>query len=228
MMESENNRKNTSNSYEEAFSSFINRSTKRLRRQPSLIFPALFAYIRGLYYRMKFLLLFKKIRIGAHFRVYGRLTITGPGSVILGKDCLILSQMTKPVCITTQLSDSRVIIGDHVGLNGTSIVCFDEIVVDDYSNIADAYITDSSSHPLSADRRLYSALDIPVEKVHIGKNVWISTHVVILKGVRIGENSVIGAFSLVNKSLPMDILAAGIPAKPIKKLPDEALLKQDG
>lgn len=226
-MKSDNNRQSASPLYEKTFSSFINRSIKRLKRQPYLFLPALFAYIRGLYYRVKFRLLFKKIKIGAHFRVYGRLIIAGPGSVLFGKDCFILSQMTKTVCITTQLPESKIIIGDHVGLNGTSIVCFDEIVIDDYCNVADAYITDSSAHPLSIDRRLYGALDIPAKKVHIGKNVWISTHVVILKGVQIGENSVIGAFSLVRNSLSANILAAGIPAKVLRKLPDKAFPEQD-
>lgn len=214
--------------YENAFSSFSSRSIKRLKKQPYLLIPGFLAYLRGIYYRVKFRLLLKKIKIGPHFRVYGRLIITGPGSVTFGKDCFILSQMTKTVCITTQLPGSEVIIGNHVGFNGTSIVCFDEVKIDDFSNIADAYITDSSAHPLSPDRRLYTASDIPAEKVHIGKNVWISTHVVILKGVHIGENSVVAAFSLVRKSLPADTLAGGIPAKPIKELPDKALLMQEG
>jgi acetyltransferase-like isoleucine patch superfamily enzyme len=113
-----------------------------------------------------------------------------------------------------------------VGLNGTSIVCFDQIEIAEYSNIADAYITDSSAHPLSPDRRLYTATDITAEKVHIGKNVWISTHVVILKGVHIGENSVVAACSLVRKSLPPNILAAGIPAEVIRKLPSSYLPKE--
>jgi acetyltransferase-like isoleucine patch superfamily enzyme len=227
MDESEKINKNAA-PYENAFSSFSNRSIKRLKKQPYLLLPGFLAYLRGIYYRVKFRLLLKKIKIGPHFRVYGRLIITGPGSVTFGKDCFILSQMTKTVCITTQLPGSEVIIGNHVGFNGTSIVCFDEVKIDDFSNIADAYITDSSAHPLSPDRRLYTASDIPAEKVHIGKNVWISTHVVILKGVHIGENSVVAAFSLVRKSLPADTLAGGIPAKPIKELPDKALLMQEG
>ncbi len=225
-MKSDNNSKNLL-SYEGAFSSFLHSSIRRLKKQPYLFMPALRAYLKGLYYRIKFRIFFKKVKIGSHFRVYGNLIITGPGDVTFGKDCFILSQMTKTVCITTQMPESKVIIGSHVGLNGTSIVCFDEISIDDFSNIADAYITDSSAHFLSPDRRLYSASEIPAEKVNIGKNVWVSTHVVILKGVKIGENSVIGAFSLVRNNIPSNVLAAGVPAKPIKELPEKALLKQD-
>lgn len=225
-MKPNNRRKNVSYIYEEAFSSFRNRSLKRLKRQPYLLLPGLIAYIRGLYYKFKFRIFFKNVKIGTHFRVYGRLVITGPGYVFFGRDCFVLSQITKTVRITTQVPNSTVVIGNHVGLNGTSIVCFDQIEIGEYSNIADAYITDSSAHPLSPDRRLYTATDIPAEKVHIGKNVWISTHVVILKGVHIGENSVVAACSLVRKSLPPNILAAGIPAEVIRKLPSSYLPKE--
>lgn len=213
------NSKNSSYAYEEAFSSFVKRSIERLKREPYLLIPGLVAYMRGLYYRVKFKCLFKGVKIGAHLRVYGRLSISGPGQVIMGKDCFVLSQMTKTVRITTQVPKSKVIIGDHVGLNGTSIVCYDQIEIGEFSNVADAYITDSSAHPLSPDRRIYSAQEVPAEKVSIGKNVWISTHVVILKGVHIGENSVVGACSLVRESLPPNILAAGIPARAIRAIP---------
>jgi acetyltransferase-like isoleucine patch superfamily enzyme len=213
------NGRNTPCSYEELFSSFFKRTKERLKKEPYLLIPGLVAYVRGLYYRVKFKCLFKRVRIGWHFRVYGKLSITGPGQVIIGKDCFILSQMTKMVCITTQIPDSKLTIGDHVGLNGTSIVCYDQIEIGEFSNIADAYITDSSAHPISPDRRIYSAQEMPAEKVSIGKNVWISTHVVILTGVHIGENSVVGAFSLVRNSLPPNILAAGIPARVLRVIP---------
>jgi acetyltransferase-like isoleucine patch superfamily enzyme len=205
--------------YEEAFSSFTKRSLKRIKKEPYIFFPGLMAYLKGLSYKIKFKLLFKNIKIGKHFRVYGKLIITGPGRVIFGNDCFIISQVTKTVRITTMLPDSKLILGDHVGLNGTSIVCTDEINIGDFSNIADAYITDTSAHPISIDRRLYSVKDVPTEKIYIGRNVWVSVNSVILKGVHIGDNSVIGACSLVRKSLPPNILAAGIPAKIIQELP---------
>jgi acetyltransferase-like isoleucine patch superfamily enzyme len=205
--------------YEEAFSSFTKRSLKRIKNEPYILIPGLMAYLKGLYYKIKFKLLFKSVKIGRHFRVYGKLIITGPGRVIFGNDCFIISQVTKTVRIKSMLPDSKLILGDHVGLNGTSIVCRDKISIGDFSNIADAYITDTSAHPISIDRRLYSAQDVPAEKVYIGKNVWISVNSVILKGVSIGDNSVIGACSLVRKSLPANVLAAGLPAKIIRELP---------
>jgi len=204
---------------EETFSSFTKRSLARLKKQPYILLPGLIAYLRGIYYKIKFRVLLKKIRVGKHFRVYGRLIITGPGHISFGDDCIINSNVTKTVRLKTQLPNSKVIFGSHVGLNGTSIVCSDQIEIDDFAHIADAFITDTPSHPLSIDRRLYAPLDIPAERVYIGKNVWISVSVVILKGVNIGDNSVIAACSLVRKDIPANVLVAGIPVTTLRELP---------
>jgi acetyltransferase-like isoleucine patch superfamily enzyme len=57
-----------------------------------------------------------------------------------------------------------------------------------------------------------------VKNVEIGKNVWLGAHSIILKGVKIGDNSIIGAGSVVTKDIPPNSIAAGVPAKVIKKI----------
>ena len=54
--------------------------------------------------------------------------------------------------------------------------------------------------------------------VNIGDNVWICTGAMILPGVTIGENSIIGAGSVVTKDIPPTSLAVGNPCKVIRKL----------
>lgn len=71
----------------------------------------------------------------------------------------------------------------------------------------------------------YSDLEIPVMErqlstkgdISIEDNVWIGEHSVILSGVTIGKNSIIGANSVVTKSIPENCMAAGVPAEVIKK-----------
>ena len=67
---------------------------------------------------------------------------------------------------------------------------------------------------------IYSVSTIDDKKgvVVLKKNCKIGTHSVIMPGVVIGENSIVGAFSFVNKDIPDNVIAIGVPAKIIKKL----------
>lgn len=62
-----------------------------------------------------------------------------------------------------------------------------------------------------------STIDNKKGKVTIKKNAKVGTHSVIMPGVTVGENAVIGAFSFVTKDVPKDALAMGIPAKIVKR-----------
>lgn len=76
----------------------------------------------------------------------------------------------------------------------------------------------TACHPLDAPTR--NTFAEWAEPVTIGDNVWIGGGVTILPGVTIGDNVVIGAGSVVCRDLPSDCVAAGNPAKVIKRIPD--------
>ena len=59
---------------------------------------------------------------------------------------------------------------------------------------------------------------VKTKKVVVGQNVFLGSNVVILKGVTIGDNSVIANCSVVTKSIPENVIAAGVPAKVIRRL----------
>ena len=59
---------------------------------------------------------------------------------------------------------------------------------------------------------------VMTREIVIGENVWITSRVIILPGVHIGRNSVIGAGSVVSRDIPPDSFAAGNPARAIKKV----------
>jgi len=63
-----------------------------------------------------------------------------------------------------------------------------------------------------------STIDRKEGKVVLKKNCKIGSHSVIMPGVTVGENAVVGAFSFVNKDIPDNAVAFGIPAKVVKKL----------
>lgn len=60
--------------------------------------------------------------------------------------------------------------------------------------------------------------DNHLEPIHIGKNVWIGSHVTILPRVTIGNNAIIAAGAVVTKDVPADMVAGGVPAKAIKHI----------
>lgn len=57
-----------------------------------------------------------------------------------------------------------------------------------------------------------------IEPIKIGRHVWVGEKVTILKGVHIGDNSIIGAGSIVTKNIPSNVIAVGNPARVIKEI----------
>jgi acetyltransferase-like isoleucine patch superfamily enzyme len=190
----------------------------RIGKNPHLLVPAGLAWLRGWWYRMLFRMQGKHFSAGPMFRVYGPMRISGPGRVRFGHNCLIISNAIKPVCIRTLALEAEVTLGDNAGLNGTSIQCVQQVEIGAWSNIADAYITDTAAHTLSRRRRLQDVSEAHAAPVRIGRNVWISVQVVVLHGVSIGDNSVIGACSLIRKDVPADVFGAGNPFRVIRSI----------
>ncbi len=125
-------------------------------------------------------------------------------------------------CLFVVREKSRLIIGNNVGMSGTTIVCTKEIKIGDNVKIGgNVCIYDTDFHSLNHENRKNSIsdkLDTKKEKVHISNNVFIGAHSTILKGVSIGENSIIGACSVVTKSVPANEVWGGNPILFIKKL----------
>ena len=66
-----------------------------------------------------------------------------------------------------------------------------------------------------------STIDNKTGQIKLKKNCKIGSHSLIMPGVTVGENAVIGAFSFVNRNVPDNVVAAGVPVKVIKKLEGE-------
>jgi acetyltransferase-like isoleucine patch superfamily enzyme len=63
-----------------------------------------------------------------------------------------------------------------------------------------------------------STIDNKEGQINLKKNCKIGSHSVVMPGVTIGENTIIGAYSFVNKDVPNNVIAAGVPIKIIKKI----------
>ena len=98
------------------------------------------------------------------------------------------------------------------------IVCHEKIEIGNHVTVAanvSFFDHDHNYHYLEGELRLDGFSTAPIV---IGDNVWIGEKVIILKGVSIGKNAIIAAGAIVNKDIPENSIAGGIPAKKIKSL----------
>lgn len=134
-------------------------------------------------------------------------------------------------------SNKLVRIGRYTSLNGPNmeIRCkIHPIEIGKFCSIASDVIIQEYNHPVNNLSTFYVGkkffnIDQSNEAkskgpIIIGHDVWIGTHSVILSGVEIGNGAVIAANSVVNKSIPPYTIAAGSPAKVIKKRFDNVLI----
>ena len=112
-----------------------------------------------------------------------------------------------------------------MGCGGGGVFVGDRVLIAHNVNIFD-----NDTHPTSsAERRRDAELifasgvredftSLAVRPVHIGDDAWIGCNACVLKGVAIGNGAIIGAGSVVTKDVPDYCVAAGNPAKVVKKL----------
>lgn len=120
--------------------------------------------------------------------------------------------------ILAMQEDSEVIIGDNVVMaNGASIQAVSKVTIEDNVMIGiNCFLVDTDGHDLSPAKRMTGTPK--TGHITIKKNVVIFYNSLVLKGVTIGENSVIGSCSVVTKDIPPNVFAAGNPAKVIRNI----------
>lgn len=113
-------------------------------------------------------------------------------------------------------------IGDHVYANfNLTIVDDGQCHIGNYVMFAPNVVISTTGHPLHPSLRDKGAqFSLPVV---IKDHVWIGSNVTIMPGVTIGENSVIGAGSVVTRDIPDNVVASGVPCRVMREITDEDL-----
>jgi acetyltransferase-like isoleucine patch superfamily enzyme len=153
------------------------------------------------------------------------LVYISPGSsVIIGKNLSIRTERTSNLIglnrrsiIATHHAKAEIIIGDDCGFSGAVIGARQSIRIGSKVMVgANVLITDFDWHPIDPLTRHTGE---PTSRpINIGNNVFLGYSAIVLKGVTIGDNSVIGANSVVTSNIPADVIDAGNPCKVISTL----------
>lgn len=123
------------------------------------------------------------------------------------------------IYLEARCDSSKIIIAENVFINNCCTIIAERTSIHIGPNCLigpNVKIFDSDFHNLQTDKRTNG---IPESRpVEIGSNVFIGASVIILKGVSIGENTVIAAGSVVTKSFGDNVIIGGNPAKLLRKL----------
>lgn len=161
--------------------------------------------------------------------IYGRILIAnfaegGFGKIKIGRDVTINSGLeANPVggartVFLFKHKDALIEIGDNTGISNAMIAAYEHVFIGKNVSVgAGVKIMDTDFHPLDLDERMRN-VNIPHRPVRIEDGAFIGTEAMILKGVTVGAESVVGAGSTVAKSIPAGEIWAGNPAKFIRKL----------
>ena len=185
----------------------------RIKHSGKSLFQLFRAIVQGAFrVIMAYWYLRKSSKIGSLPSVNGKPMLKNRGEIILGNDVRIWSNIEKTKLLSGKSGSLK--IGNNCRINGAHIAAQNNISIEDNCRIGPyTLIMDSNFHDV--DDHFH---DVQGEFVIIEKNVWITSKVIILKGVTVGEGAVIAAGAVVTKDVEPYTMVAGVPAKAIKKL----------
>lgn len=182
---------------------------------------------RSLWYLQRFLMLEKSRHVAVEFGKGVQLNVPvrggGRGTIRVGAQSkfgypLAHRLGSGEIMLQARTLAAVIQIGHGNYVNNNTVLCaLESIQIGNNCLIGDLVaIYDADFHDLNPGTR-WQGLG-QVKPVNIGNNVWIGSRAMVLKGVTIGDNSVIAAMSVVTTQIPPNCLAAGSPAKVIREL----------
>jgi acetyltransferase-like isoleucine patch superfamily enzyme len=187
-------------------------------------------WVRGAASRLQSLMLDRLHpgRFGTGLRVFGWpiITLTPGSTATFGRNLMLVSHsrfsepgVSHPCVLRTLTPEAVITVGDNVGMSGCSVCAAKRVTIGDDCLVgADVLIADTDFHPLRAAGRRWSSEGIGIAPVEVGANVFIGARSTILKGVRIGDDAVVGAGSVVVDDVPAGAIVAGVPAREVGRV----------
>lgn len=169
---------------------------------------------------------YRGVLVDQNVKIHGIIKIYGHGTIRIGRNTVINSSMSaNPIggddrTIFSLKNNAILMIGEETGISNTAIVCHENVSIGDRVRIGGGTkIYDTDFHSLSyEERKDYLTETAKSKPIRIDDDVFIGAHCIILKGVQIGKRSIVGAGSVVTKTIPEDEVWAGNPARFIRKI----------
>lgn len=168
------------------------------------------------------------VQIGAGWRCYGLPIVQKhrESVMVLGARANLRSHPRSnplgpahPCILSTRRAGAALRIGDDYGMTGGAIVCEEAITIGNRVTVgANSIIADTDFHPLDPEERFRAPLNGATAPIVIEDDVFIGMRALVLKGVRLGRGCVIGAGSVVTSDIPPYAIAAGNPARVLRRL----------
>jgi acetyltransferase-like isoleucine patch superfamily enzyme len=162
--------------------------------------------------------------VGRDLQVTGRVRFRLLGNLHIGQGVRLASGYANYVGASEPMAiwvcpGGEIRIGDGCRLSNTTMVCATRIDILAETLIGGGCrLYDTDFHPLAAEARVTNSGEVAAAPIRIGPRAFIGGHCTILKGVSIGENSIVGAGSLVTKSVPAGEVWGGVPARFIRSI----------
>lgn len=147
--------------------------------------------------------------------IIGLIRCDWPSKITIGDRCFIednvVFKITKPFD-----NENNIFIGDNVfvGYN-CEFNCNSKIIISNNCLIASNTTFVDTGHQILYGKNI-NEQGLVIAPIIIEEDVWIGTHCVVMKGVKVGKGSIVGAGSVVNREIPANQIWAGVPAKFIR------------
>ena len=189
---------------------------RKLTRKLFILWNRIFYRLRGVSY-------------GSNMKIFNHiyLRLSTDSKIIIGDNFVFTSgDCINPICRNIKgsilcESDAEIKIGNNVGISSACLWSRKKITIGNNVKIGgNCLIIDTDAHSLDYKIRRSSqdGNNVASNPIVIEDDVWIGAECIILKGVTIGARTVIGAGSVVTKSIPSDSIAAGNPCRVIRTL----------